>query len=81
VVSPNFAPKFAVIPAELVVASASRNPGFKRKLDYRFRGNDEKGVSIYSWRSETDISLAKETSLLEHFAVPERYSGEVSFRR
>jgi len=48
VVSPNFAPKFAIIPAELVVASASRNPGFKRKLDYRFRGNDEKGVSIYS---------------------------------
>jgi hypothetical protein len=44
----NFAPKFAVIPAELAVASASRNSGLKRKLDYRFRGNDKKGMSIYS---------------------------------
>jgi hypothetical protein len=31
-----------VIPAKLAIASASRNPGFPRVPDSRFRGNDEK---------------------------------------
>jgi hypothetical protein len=40
--------KFAVIPAKLAIASASRNPEIQVKLDYRFRGNDERETLTYS---------------------------------
>jgi hypothetical protein len=41
---PNTQQKFAVIPAKLAIASASRNPV---KLDNRFRGNDERERLTY----------------------------------
>ena len=59
--SPKFATKCAVIPAKLAIASVSRNQEIQRKLDYRFRGNDERETSTYSANSETGHELISET--------------------
>src|SRR6266481_4625113 len=40
--------KFAVIPAKLAIASASRIQEIQVNLDYRFRGNDERKTLTYS---------------------------------
>ncbi len=36
-----------VIPAKLAIASASRNPGIKKGLDSRFRGNDAEAIHCF----------------------------------
>jgi len=40
--------KFAVIPAKLAIAGASRIQEIPVNLDYRFRGNDERKTLTYS---------------------------------